>query len=183
MTLSNEHQLAPNQLTLKGEMKMGLREFEIMPIIFAVIFSLGILPASAHEGEGVHDEAAEAKELQKSGNRPEIWQEIMEHESHLDQLINAGQLDQVHEAAFTIRDLSKALAQNLAGLSPADSDKVKSAVNEISKVADLLDEYGDAGDKAKTREQFNRLKGLLEQVKKQFPAGLLPDVNHAAVIP
>ena len=133
-------------------------------------FSLSAMPAIAHEGKGPHDETQEAKQLQKSGDVSDLLKEIKEHEGHLQMLIQNGQLDQVHEAAFTIRDLSKSLAEKSAGLAHVDMDKVKVSVQEVEKIADLLDQYGDVRDVVKTGEQFQRLKTALQEMEKQYLA-------------
>ncbi len=142
-------------------------------ILAALIFSFSIMPAMAHETHEKHDEMQEAKELEKSGNVPDILKEIKEHEGHLQMLVQNGQLDQVHEVAFTIRDLSKSLYEKSKGVSPSEPDKMKLLVDQISQIADSLDQYGDAGDKEKTQEQFEKLQKTLGAIEKQFPGGAL----------
>jgi uncharacterized membrane protein len=123
------------------------------------------------------------RRFSKLGATSEIWKKIQENENHLGRLIHTGQLDQVHETAFAIRDLSRAFAQNLTGLSVIKSDRVKAAVDEISRVADFLDEYGDAGDEVKTEDQFHRLKDLLNQIQAELPVDTLSGTNDGAADP
>ncbi len=139
----------------------------------AVISVLAIPVAMAHEEKGPHDEMQEVKEMQKSGNASDILKEIKEHEEHLRMLIQNNQLDQVHEVAFTIRDLSEALQEKADGFLLADTNKIRSTVDEISQAVDQLDETGDAGDKVKTEEHFAHLQQLLKSIEDSFPKGTL----------
>ena len=138
-------------------------------ILAAVVFYLSLTPVFAHEGGEKHDEMKEAMEMQKTGNVPDILKEINEHESHLQTLIQNGQLDQVHEIAFMIRDLSKSVQEKSEGLSSIDHDKVKSSVTEIAQIADRLDEYGDSGNKVKTEKEVTHLHEALKTLHEQFP--------------
>ncbi len=151
---------------------MELNNFKKLTAALMVL-TLWTMPVMAHEEKGPHDEMQEAKEMEKSGNVSDILKEIKEHEEHLQMLIQNGQLDQVHEVAFMIRDLSKALQEKAQGFSSADTDKIKLTVDEISKAADQLDEAGDAGDKAKTEEHFVHLQQLLKSLEDSFPKGTL----------
>lgn len=110
-------------------------------------FLVGILMAGtalAHEGEGgKENESREAMPSSISG----IWEEIQEHEAMLKETIAAGKLDQVHEAAYEIRDMVKALSEKSSTLAPASLNNVKSASVRIAEIASQLDNYGDVGDR------------------------------------
>ena len=136
-------------------------------------FLVGVLMAGtaiAHEGEGgKENESHEAMPSSIAG----IWGEIQEHEAMLKGTIAAGKLDQVHEAAYEIRDMVKALSEKSSTLAPANLKNVKSASGRVAEIASQLDNYGDAGDKAKTEEQFQRLTKELAFIQAQYPPEVL----------
>ncbi len=145
-------------------------------IILALLVSLFLSSTMilAHEGEheGMKMDSGMAMDTKDMpGDISGIWKQIKSHEEHLSQVIETNQLDQVHEVAFMIRDLSKALYEKSKGVSPSEPDKMKPLVDQISQIADLLDQYGDAGDKAKTQEQFSRLQQVLQGLEKAMPQG------------
>lgn len=46
-------------------------------------------------------------------------------------------------------------------------------VGQVGSIAELLDEYGNANNKPKTEEQFQRLQALLNAIESQYPKAYL----------
>lgn len=96
----------------------------------------------------------------------EKWQAIDSHMNHLKTLIEADDLGRVHEAAFAVRDLAKALPQ---GDLTADQKTVfQSLLEEVEKEANLLDEYGDSGNLAEARRELNDFDRSLFSIKRLY---------------
>lgn len=94
-----------------------------------------------------------------------IFKEIHEHHAELKEIVEKKQLAKVHETAFEIRDLAKALVPK----APADKKtQVEGTVKNISKLADDLDASGDANDQAKTEANLKKLDGILKVLHTQF---------------
>lgn len=135
-------------------------------------FVVGVLMAGtvlAHAGEsGKKNENHKAMPSSISG----LWGEIQEHEAILKETIATGELDQVHEAAYEIRDMVKALSEKSSTLAPENLNNVKRGSERVAAIASELDKYGDAGDPAKTQEQFQELTKELAFIQSQYPAGV-----------
>ncbi len=147
--------------------KKGMKS---LVLSLAVVFASGAVPLLASEG-GHHEGAGEVMHMPETV--PGLWHEIKEQEELLAKTINAGSLGDVHKIAFTIRDLSKTLAEKSTDLAPDAISKVKSSVERVAEVAALLDQYGDAGDKTNTEDQFARLGKLLQFIEMQYPPDAL----------
>jgi len=134
---------------------------------------MGLLVAGnvlAREGEGENKKAGhEAMPTSISG----IWGEIKEYEVILKEIIDAGKFDKVHEAAFEIRDMVKALSEKSTTLASENLENVKAGSKRVAEIADQLDKYGDAGDKTQTEEQFQRLTKTLGYIESQYSTELL----------
>lgn len=126
-------------------------------------------PLFAHGG----DEHGKTKSAEELTSPATVWQTIREEEKELGQIIESGKLDQVHEVAFTIRDLAKMFLDNSKGKPGVPVGLLMTQIGQIGSVAELLDEYGDANNKPKTEEQFQRLKKILNTIESQYPKALL----------
>ena len=96
-----------------------------------------------------------------------IWQGIHEHHMELAEVVKSKNLKDVHVHAFAIRDLANALPAKAAADKKA---RVEGAAKNIAKLADELDESGDANDQAKTEANLKKLDGLLKMLGAQFPS-------------
>ncbi len=96
----------------------------------------------------------------------EKWQAIESHQAHLKMTIESGNLENVHEVAFTIRDLVKTLPET--NLSSDQKIVFQSLLKEVEQEANLLDEYGDAGNKIKTQDEFEKFKQTLLSIKNLY---------------
>lgn len=104
---------------------------------------------------------AEAAAIAIPDSADGIWQAIDEHGSELKAAIDAGAMEAVHHHAFAIRDLVAALPAHSPTLSPEDMAKLQGEVKFVATLAGRLDETGDAGDKAGTQANFEKLATVL----------------------
>jgi len=125
-------------------------------------------------GDEEHDEMHGVEEMMTPAS---IWREVREEEQELSEVIEDGKLGDVHEIAFTIRDLTKMLLKSSMGKAGVPMGILMTRVEQIGSVAELLDQYGDANDKLNTAEQFQRLQTLLNAIESQYPKTLLFEVN------
>lgn len=94
-----------------------------------------------------------------------IWKGIHEHHMELAEMVKGKALKDVHVHAFAIRDLANALPAKAA----ADKKtRAEGTAKNIAKLADSLDESGDANDQAKTEANLKKLDGLLKMLEGQF---------------
>ncbi len=91
-----------------------------------------------------------------------IWKEIKMHHQELADVIKAKELSKVHEHAFAIRDLVKALP---AKTNPEHKKPIELMVKKISQIATDLDKYGDAGDQAKTEANLAKMDDALKKTE------------------
>lgn len=110
------------------------------------------------------------KNLEQNENLPnpviEKWQVIESHQARLKTTIESGNLENVHEVAFTIRDLVKTLPDE--NLTTDQKIVFQSLLKEVEEEAGLLDQYGDAGNKVKTQDEFEKFNKTLLSMKSLF---------------
>ena len=141
---------------------------------------------AARAGESEEKEAGEAGHaaakatLQIPDKLPDLWYLVLEKQMKLDQIIAAKELDKVHVAAFEIRDLVQAMPGKTQGFSPESQKKLAESAGRVGDVAKLLDQYGDAADEAKTKDQAARLGTLIKYVESLYPKGALGSRRPAA---
>jgi hypothetical protein len=91
-----------------------------------------------------------------------IWKEIHKHHQELAAVVKAKKLAEVHEHAFAVRDLTKALP---AKAHPDHKKMVENAVKRISQIAEDLDKSGDAGNQATTEANLKRFDAALKNLE------------------
>ena len=99
----------------------------------------------------------------------EIWKAIDMHVKELHATVDKNALSTVHEHAFAIRDLVRALPTHSAGLSADALTKVKAQVTFVDTLADRLDQTGDANDKPGTVANLTKLEGVLKTIRANYP--------------
>jgi hypothetical protein len=104
---------------------------------------------------------SEAK-IQIPDTRDGILTEIHKHHDELTATVKAKKLDMVHEHAFAIRDLAKALP---AKANPDMKKMVENAVKKVSQLAEDLDKSGDAGDQAATEANLKKFDAALKTLE------------------
>lgn len=93
-----------------------------------------------------------------------IWQAIEQHSAELKATIANGPLSEVHRHAFAIRDLVAALPARSPTLPAEDQAKLEGEVKFVATLATRLDETGDAGDKAGSQANYDKLVTVLNGI-------------------
>lgn len=133
-------------------------------------FGLEVMPGDkqsqgdngAHaDGHGGHEEKMEIPDTAEM-----IITEVDKHMEALDTVVAGGKLDQVHEIAFSVRDMLVALPGKLADLPPDVAVSLETALGKIQQQAELLDKYGDSGNAAQTGTVLGKFKAEIEGIKK-----------------
>ena len=110
------------------------------------------------------------KNLQQNESLPNPalgkWKAIESQQVNLKSIIESGNLEGVHEVAFAIRDLVKTLPD--MNLTSDQKIVFQSLLDEVGKEATLLDEYGDAGDRVKTQDEFGKFNKTLFAIKSLY---------------
>lgn len=101
----------------------------------------------------------------------EIWKAIDMHMSELRADIKKGVLNKVHEHAFAVRDLVRALPTHSPGLAAESLAKVTGQIKFVDTLAERLDQTGDANDKAGTESNTAKLETSLKSIRANYPAG------------
>lgn len=114
--------------------------------------------------------AAEEAPVQVPATAAAIWQAIDQRTAMLEQVIQAGTLDEVHHHAFAIRDLSVALSARSPVLSTAQRQQLDSDVKFIATLAQRLDASGDSKDRAGAEANLIKLKSVLKSMRAIYPA-------------
>ena len=141
-----------------------MKKFKICSILLLVALAIRLVPTASAEEE-------ESK-VKIPDTVIAILQAVKTQEDELNQMITAGKLDHVHEAAFAIRDLVNALLEKSVDL-PADKvSKVKTNAKFVAALADRLDKSGGANDKDATATNFRKLQSVVEQIVAQYPAAM-----------
>ena len=110
-----------------------------------------------------HDEHKEGHAQIKVPETVEgIWKEIHKHHEELAATVKAKKLSEVHEHAFAIRDLAKALP---AKAHPDHKKMVENAVKRVSHIAADLDKSGDAGNQASTEASLKKMDDALKTLE------------------
>jgi hypothetical protein len=116
----------------------------------------------AQEHNEHHEQKEGAAKIQIPDTREGILKEIHKHQEELAATVKAKKLDAVHEHAFAIRDLAKALP---AKANPDMKKMVENAVKKVSQLAEDLDKSGDAGDQAKTEANLKKFDAAIKTLK------------------
>ena len=116
-------------------------------------------PADADEHEASEDAAATTAIPDTAAA---IWQAIDAKRAELKTTVASGSLEQVHHQAFAIRDLVAALPAKSADLGPDAQATLANDAKFVATLASRLDETGDAGDRAATQANFDKLAALLD---------------------
>ncbi len=107
-----------------------------------------------------------------------IFEEVDSNLSRLENVIQAGSLDQVHGLAFWVRDLLLAL-DKAEGVPVESKDKLQISLKRLQSYADLLDRYGDSGQGDQTKAVFDRFKNEVKVVRELVKAPAPKDTAQA----
>ena len=98
----------------------------------------------------------------------EIWRAIDGHITDLTGLIAKNTLKTVHQHAYAVRDLVRALPTHSSGLSAAALAAVRAQVKFVDTLAARLDASGDANDKPGTAANLAKLENVLKTIRAQY---------------
>lgn len=99
---------------------------------------------------------------------PAIWKAIDEHSASINQALKENQLTSIHEHAFAIRDLVKALPALSKDLSYDQKKIVQDNLGYVEQLATRLDKTGDANDKEGTQANWDKLEKILTQLRELY---------------
>lgn len=99
---------------------------------------------------------------------PAIWEAIDQHVAAINKAIANNQLDTIHQHAFAIRDLVKALPGLSKNLSEEQLKNLQLNVGYTEQLAKRLDKTGDANDKEGTKVNWQKLQKVLEQIRATY---------------
>lgn len=102
------------------------------------------------------------------GTSVEIWRAIDGHIAQVKGLITKGTLKTVHQHAYAVRDLVRALPTHSPSLSAAAVAHVSAQVKFVDTLAERLDATGDANDKSGTAANLAKLEKILNALKAQY---------------
>lgn len=144
----------------------------LLKLLSSIMLSTSILIVPVFSfAHGDEHHATTQKEQQKIPEKAEdIWKAIDTEVSALKQSIDKNELKNVHHHAFSIRDLVNALPEHSPMLSADQIKQVKANAKFVATLADRLDESGDKNDKNGTQANFEKLKKVLETLRKQYPS-------------
>ena len=98
-----------------------------------------------------------------------IWQVVDTEMDAMAKMVNAGTIADLHQHAFTIRDLLAALPERSGSL-PADKlAKVKSESKYVATLAERLDAAGDGNDKTAAATHLAKLQAVLKSIRENYP--------------
>jgi hypothetical protein len=138
-----------------------------LPILNALLTAALLGAATTYSSDLAS--AAEAETHTAIPNTPaEIWRAIDGHIAELKGLIAKGTLTTVHQHAFAVRDLVRALPTHSPSLSVAALANVSAEVKFVDTLAARLDESGDANDKAGTAANLAKLENILKAIRSQY---------------
>lgn len=133
----------------------------------------GMRGANEHAGHEGH--AAVGTEASGLGG---AWAALVAARDAIAADVESGSLASVHAKAEPVPRLAAdVLAQS--SLEASKRARVEGAVKQIGRVADSLHEAADAGDASRTRKELERLDGLLELIRAQYPEGVLSSASHS----
>ncbi|APF04253.1 TPA: transporter [Legionella pneumophila] len=99
---------------------------------------------------------------------PAIWEAIDQHAAAINKALTDNQLDTIHQHAFAIRDLVKALPDLSKSLSEEQLKNLKQNVGYTEQLAKRLDKTGDANDKEGTQANWQKLQKVLAQIRANY---------------
>jgi hypothetical protein len=132
-------------------------------LLVAVIFG-----AAATLSSGLASAAENEIQTTIPGTSAEIWRAIDSHVAELKGLIAKSALKTVHQHAYAVRDLVRALPAHSPGLSPTALASVNSQVKFVDILATRLDASGDADDKSATAANLIKFENILKTIRDQY---------------
>ncbi len=140
-------------------MRYPIRKALLIASLLGTAATLSFGPASAAETE---------VQTTIPGTSTEIWQAIDGHIAELKGLIAKDALKTVHQHAYAVRDLVRALPTHSPGLSITALATVSAQVKFVDTLAARLDASGDANDKTSTAANLAKLENILKTIRGEY---------------
>lgn len=102
------------------------------------------------------------------------WGRVEEARAELDKVVEENKLDEVHEAAFKVRDAVKELPGQSTSLASDRREKLDSQVRQVERLAGMLDEAGDSNNAKSVHEHHKAMDEALDAIMGLYPAGVMP---------
>lgn len=128
----------------------------------AAILITGVTSQSVFAAEKEHAEHSEKMVMPETLDG--IMTAIQKEHGELAETVKSKKLADVHHHAFAIRDLAKGLPAKVAADKKA---RVEGSVKNIAKLAEDLDNTGDANNQAGTEANLKKLDGVLKALEAQ----------------
>lgn len=141
----------------------GMRVTAINALAALLLLSASGRCVAATESVAAHPKVA----IAPSGSA-DVWRAIDAKSNDLQRSINNGALDQVHHAAFAIRDLIASLVARSSALPPDKRAQVRNGAKYVATLAARLDASGDAKDLAGTKANYAKLLVLLKSIRSNY---------------
>ena len=146
------------------------------------------LPLAACADSGHGDEAESASEGDHHGAPGEhgsapaslsgAWTALTAARDAIAADVESGALGDIHAKAEPLPELVAELLERSDDLDAGKRTRVEGAAKQVTRVADALHVAADRGDADRTRKELNRLDGLLELIRTQYPDGALDVGTH-----
>lgn len=138
-----------------------------IPILIALLISV-LFGANATLSSGPAMAAETEVQTAIPATSVQIWRAIDGHIADLHGLIAKNALKTVHQHAFAVRDLVRALPTHSPPLSVAALANVSAQVKFVDTLATRLDASGDANDKPGTAANLTKLENVLKTIRAQY---------------
>lgn len=103
-------------------------------------------------------------------NAAQTWGQIEMARAALDKVVMGKNLKPVHETAFKLRDLVKALPAQSLALPDNKRKSLQAHVTEVTQLVEMLDKAADANNVKSTHEHHAALNEALDMIKGLYPA-------------
>ena len=107
----------------------------------------------------------------------QTWAQVRAQTAELDALIAAGQLDDVHDAALSLRDTARELRFGWDKLAPAQRSHADKGIRQLDGTLDSLHESADHNNARGVAQDQRLLHVTLDQIAAAFPDDALQKIG------
>ena len=123
--------------------------------------------AAAHRGSAPAVQGTDPRAmiaLPIPGTIPEIVEQLRTRDGQVRDLIRAGNFGAVWVPAFQAKDLAIALEPHTGDLAPRARESAEPAIQEVVRLAWLLDAFGDAGNRRQLEQAYAAFAAAVAKV-------------------